>query len=75
MDSADPSHVAAAEKLRQCKFGWFAGPIWGEGDYPEVMKRQVHDKCKQLGLARSSLPEFTDEEKRANKGEWGGVDF
>ena len=60
---------AAAEKLRQCKMGWFAEPIYGTGDYPEILKKQVKKKCLELGLEKSSLPEFTEEEIKRNKGE------
>ena len=39
----------------------------GTGDYPEVMKRQLHTKAKRLGV-ELSLPEFSQEEKQLNKG-------
>ena len=48
--------------------GWFACPIFGTGDYPEVMKEQVLKKCKELGLSESSLPKFSKEEIETNKG-------
>ena len=68
LDPAQQSHVDAAEKLRQCKMGWFANPIFGNGDYPAVMKQQVEKKCKELGLTESSLPNFTEEEMKLNQG-------
>lgn len=38
--------------------GWFASPIFVNGDYPEIMKELVGDR----------MPKFTDEEKQLIKG-------
>ena len=51
----------------QCKFGWFANPVFGSGDYPQVMKDVLAKKCKAMGR-ESTLPEFTEEEKKNLKG-------
>ncbi|XP_071181431.1 lactase/phlorizin hydrolase-like [Mytilus edulis] len=59
---------AAAERALQFKLGWFANPIFGNGDYPAVMKRTIKSKSMKQGLSKSRLPEFTDEELRQNKG-------
>ena len=68
-DANNADDVTAAERLLQCKFGWFANPIFGsDGDYPDVMKKQLAKKCAELGLPHSTLPEFTAEEKKLNKG-------
>ena len=55
-------------RMTQFKLGWFANPIFGDGDYPAILKAQLGKKAKQLGLAESPLPKFTEEEKRYNRG-------
>ena len=68
-DPNNPADVAASEKTMQCKLGWYSGPIFGkDGDYPKMFKDQVANIQKALGLKKSPLPEFTDEEKKLNKG-------
>ncbi|XP_064613344.1 lactase/phlorizin hydrolase-like [Liolophura sinensis] len=57
---------AAADRAIQFKLGWFAHPIFGNGDYPEVMKSQIRDKSR--GLPKSRLPEFTAAEKNLTRG-------
>jgi len=52
----------------QFKLGWFANPIYGNGDYPAVMKYAVGKKSRQEGLNESRLPQFTEEEIRMNRG-------
>ena len=69
LDPKNPKDVAGAEKLLQCKFGWFANPIFGTtGDYPEVMRTQLEQKAKEMGLPESPLPQFTAEERKLLKG-------
>ena len=58
----------AAERALQFKLGWFANPIFGNGDYPAVMKQVVAKKSATEGRNVSRLPAFTDEEIRMNKG-------
>lgn len=58
----------AAERALQFKLGWFANPIFGNGDYPSVMKRKVADKSRRQGYPKSRLPEFTPEEIQQNRG-------
>uniref|UniRef100_A0A3B5MDJ4 Uncharacterized protein n=1 Tax=Xiphophorus couchianus TaxID=32473 RepID=A0A3B5MDJ4_9TELE len=48
--------------------GWFAHPIFKNGDYPEAMKAQVLVKSELQGLSQSRLPSFTEEEKNSIKG-------
>ncbi|XP_071507223.1 lactase/phlorizin hydrolase-like [Diadema antillarum] len=59
-----PSHVEAADRAFQFYLGWFAHPIFLNGDYPEVMKYKVAQKSAfQLQFNESRLPVFTEEEK------------
>ncbi|KAJ8315740.1 hypothetical protein KUTeg_007890 [Tegillarca granosa] len=61
------SDIDAAERAMQFMLGWFANPIFGNGDYPEVMKQQIADKSRKMGIP-NRLPEFTEQEKRDNLG-------
>ncbi len=60
-DSAED--IEAAERANQFKLGWFANPIFVNGDYPQVMKDQVARKSQLEGRNTSRLPEFTEAEK------------
>uniref|UniRef100_H2YTH6 beta-glucosidase n=1 Tax=Ciona savignyi TaxID=51511 RepID=H2YTH6_CIOSA len=50
-DPNNPSDVEAADRFLQSILGWFAHPIFKNGDYPEVVKKQVNERI------------FTDAEK------------
>lgn len=52
----------------QFRLGWFANPLFGNGDYPLVMRERIQEKSMTTGLTYSRLPEFTDEEKMNNIG-------
>lgn len=67
-DWLNPADVEASERLVQLKLGVFANPIFGNGDYPAILKAQLASKAKQLGLPGSILPHFTAEEIRLNRG-------
>ncbi|XP_077436051.1 lactase/phlorizin hydrolase-like isoform X1 [Vanacampus margaritifer] len=60
--------VAAADRAMQFQLGWFAHPIFKNGDYPDAMKWQVGNKSELQGLAESRLPKFTEEEKKSIRG-------
>ncbi|CAN2389019.1 Lactase-phlorizin [Pristimantis euphronides] len=62
-DHNEPRDIEAADRYLQQTLGWFAHPIFKNGDYPEVMKWQVANKSELQGLQNSRLPVFTDEEK------------
>ncbi|XP_076462077.1 myrosinase 1-like [Babylonia areolata] len=64
-DPNNPSHVQAAERAQQFLIGWFANPIYGSGDYPDVMKEYVR---RHSDGNSSRLPKFTDEEIAFIKG-------
>ncbi|XP_060064598.1 uncharacterized protein LOC132544951 [Ylistrum balloti] len=55
---------AAAERALQFQLGWFGHPILVNGDYPDVMKRQIANKSEAQNLPNSRLPQFTSEEKQ-----------
>ena len=67
-DPNSPGDVEAAETYNQFSLGWWANPIFGTGDYPDVMKWQIGNKSLEQGYNSSRLPEFTEEEKQMNKG-------
>lgn len=72
LDENNPSDVAASNRAMHFKLGWFAHPIFVNGDYPEEMKERVAAKSAAEGLAQSRLPEFTAEEKAFIVGRcWG----
>ncbi|XP_032801046.2 lactase/phlorizin hydrolase isoform X1 [Petromyzon marinus] len=65
---ADLRDVAAADRFLQSIVGWFAHPIFKNGDYPDALKWQVGNKSALLGLNESRLPSFTDDERRLIQG-------
>ncbi|CAK8692258.1 unnamed protein product [Clavelina lepadiformis] len=62
-DPKNPDDVAAADRMLQSIMGWFAHPIFKNGDYPEIIKDQVYKKSMAQGLTESRLPSFTEQEK------------
>ncbi|NXL89715.1 LPH hydrolase, partial [Alectura lathami] len=58
----------AARRYLQFLIGWFAHPIFKNGDYNEVMKTRIRERSLAQGLSRSRLPEFTESEKQRIKG-------
>jgi len=67
-DATHPDDVAAAERALQLTAGWFCNAIFVNGDYPDILKAQVAKFAKTSGLDRSPLPEFSEDEKRYNRG-------
>ena len=61
-----PADFTAADRHIEFQLGWFAHPIFVDGDYPSVMRHQVDKKSKDLDESR--LPHFTDDEKQLIKG-------
>jgi len=70
--TSDSMDRYAAERALQFKLGWFANPIFGNGDYPAVMRYMVDKKSKAEGRNESRLPRFTEEEIKMNSG-WDHV--
>lgn len=60
--------ILAANRAMEFMLGWFAQPIYGDGDYPDVMKEYVGIKSKMEGRNVSRLPEFTKAEKKKISG-------
>ena len=64
----DPADWDAAERAQQFHLGWFANPVFGDGDYPDVMRSRIDERSKAMGLATSRLPYFTPEDKQSING-------
>lgn len=60
--------IEAAERVRQLDVGMVANPIFGNGDYPAVVKDYVGNRSLAQGLTTSRLPSFTEEEKKLLEG-------
>ncbi|CAJ1078803.1 lactase-phlorizin hydrolase-like [Xyrichtys novacula] len=63
-----PREVVAADRALQFQLGWFAHPIFKNGDYPDAIKWQVGNKSELQGLPETRLPSFTEEEKNFIRG-------
>ncbi|KAG9349160.1 hypothetical protein JZ751_029483 [Albula glossodonta] len=63
-----PREVVAADRAMQFQLGWFAHPIFKNGDYPDAMKWMVGNKSELQGLSESRLPAFTEQEKAYIRG-------
>jgi beta-glucosidase/6-phospho-beta-glucosidase/beta-galactosidase len=62
--SQEDKDILAAERARQFTLGWFAHPVFVNGDYPDVMKELIATKSLAEGRSQSRLPAFTDDEKK-----------
>uniref|UniRef100_A0A672IFA0 Lactase n=1 Tax=Salarias fasciatus TaxID=181472 RepID=A0A672IFA0_SALFA len=58
VDVNNPREVYAADRAMQFQLGWFAHPIFKNGDYPDALKWQ------------SRLPSFSEEEKKVLQWNW-----
>ncbi|XP_078401463.1 klotho [Cetorhinus maximus] len=66
VDPADPfsrNDIEAAARTLEFDIGWFAEPIFGNGDYPFIM-RDWQSQRQNVGWYNSYLPHFTTEEKK-----------
>jgi len=52
----------------QSTLGWFAHPVYVDGDYPPIMKELVLQSSKVMGMEQSRLPTLSDDEKNLIKG-------
>uniref|UniRef100_A0A8C2H736 Lactase n=1 Tax=Cyprinus carpio TaxID=7962 RepID=A0A8C2H736_CYPCA len=60
--------VAAAEHYLNFMLGWFAHPIFVDGDYPAMLKEQTEKKKDLCGKELARLPVFTEAEKQRIQG-------
>ncbi|XP_013010007.1 beta-klotho [Cavia porcellus] len=61
------SHWKATERFLQFEIAWFAEPLFGTGDYPRAMREHLAFRNRR-GLSDSTLPHFTEAERRLVKG-------
>lgn len=67
-DPNNANDIAASNRAIEFDLGWFAHPIFVNGDYPDVMKWRVWQKSMLQNRTESRLPTFTDDEKKFIKG-------
>ncbi|XP_029968128.1 lactase-phlorizin hydrolase-like [Salarias fasciatus] len=67
-DANNPREIYAADRAMQFQLGWFAHPIFKNGDYPDALKWQVGNKSELQELSESRLPSFSEEDKNFIKG-------
>ena len=67
-DRSNPSDQAASEIGMATRIGWYAQPVFGDGDYPQHVKDMAAKMVKRAGLPHNPLPQFTAEEIALNKG-------
>lgn len=65
---SNPRDLEAADRYMQFLAGWFAHPVFKNGDYPEVMKWKVGNRSELQNLPSSRLPVFTAEEREYIRG-------
>ncbi|KAK6982460.1 lactase-phlorizin hydrolase [Biomphalaria glabrata] len=77
LDPLNIKDVEASERSIDFYGGWFAHPIFINGDYPEEMKKRVADRSQAQGLSQSRLPPFTEDEKQIVNGssDFFGINF
>ncbi|KAJ4933702.1 hypothetical protein JOQ06_030526 [Pogonophryne albipinna] len=65
LDPSRPEDIGAADRYLQFMLGWFAHPIFVDGDYPAAFKTQIEQKRKECPLSEPArLPVFTAEERK-----------
>ncbi|KAK6183901.1 hypothetical protein SNE40_006472 [Patella caerulea] len=63
-DIYNEKHREASESAIQTFLGWYAHPIYVNGDYPPIMKEIVRRNSLAQNYPESRLPEFTEQEKQ-----------
>ena len=61
-DETNEDDVAASDTVLNFSFGWYAHPIFIDGNYPPVMRSKIDAKSSIQGFKESRLPQFTDKE-------------
>ncbi|XP_042165502.1 klotho [Oncorhynchus tshawytscha] len=59
--------VEPANRVLDCRVGWFSEPIFGSGDYPPRMRNWFHQR-HSLDLFHYHLPLFSDEDRQLVRG-------
>lgn len=67
-NSASVQDVEAAENYLNFMLGWFAHPIFVDGDYPTLLRNQIEQKTAECGKEVARLPVFTGAEKERIRG-------
>uniref|UniRef100_A0A3Q3VVE6 Lactase n=1 Tax=Mola mola TaxID=94237 RepID=A0A3Q3VVE6_MOLML len=69
LDSSRAEDIAAADRYLQFMLGWFAHPIFVDGDYPAILKTQIEQKRKECPHSEGArLPVFTPQESKRIQG-------
>lgn len=63
-----PEDLRASERFLHFMLGWFAHPIFVDGDYPATLRAQVQRVNQGCPSPVAQLPEFTEVEKQLLKG-------
>ncbi|XP_054663248.1 klotho isoform X3 [Grus americana] len=56
-----------ADRILEFDIGWLAEPIFGNGDYPQVMRAWLHQR-NSVDLYNFHLPYFSEDEKKLIQG-------
>ncbi|XP_028839736.1 klotho [Denticeps clupeoides] len=59
--------VEPANRVLDFRVGWFSEPIFGDGDYPQLMRSWLRHR-NSLDLFNYQLPTFTEEERQLVRG-------
>lgn len=57
-----PEDLAVSERFLHFVLGWFAHPIFVDGDYLTTLRAQIQQIDKQCSRPVALLPEFTEAE-------------
>lgn len=68
LDGESPQDLAATERFLHFMLGWFAHPIFVDGNYPTTLRAQIQQVNQQCGGLLAQLPEFTAAEQQLLKG-------
>lgn len=69
MNQSNTEDIAAADRYLQFMLGWFAHPIFVDGDYPPALKTQIENKGNECSHSVPAiLPAFTPDEKQRIRG-------
>uniref|UniRef100_A0AAY4DK00 Lactase n=1 Tax=Denticeps clupeoides TaxID=299321 RepID=A0AAY4DK00_9TELE len=65
---SQPQDIEAAERYLHFTLGWFAHPIFVNGDYPVKLTGQILEKNKHCSSEVARLPAFTESERKRIQG-------